>query len=66
MTNLLLYFMSLFQVQARVEDEIERLKIRFYWGNDPSDRKLGLVDWGTIIKSKKMEVLALGIFVFKT
>ncbi|PWA93869.1 ribonuclease H protein [Artemisia annua] len=60
--SLLLYYLSMFQVPEGVANEIEKIRRTFFWGKDPSERKLCVVDWNSIIKSKRNGVLESGIF----
>ena len=59
LTNLPIYYLSLFQIPAGVAREIEQMQSTFLWGGLDLKRKVHMVRWKVLAKSKKLGGLGL-------
>ena len=51
-SNLPIYTMSLYRMPTEVRLRLEKIQRDFLWGGGNLDRKIHLVKWGTVCKSK--------------
>ena len=59
LSNLLVYYFSLFKCSASVIKRIERLERDFSWYGNGTQKKNYLVDWGSICKPKEEGCLGI-------
>ena len=60
LSSLPTYFMSVFSVPVGVAKSIEKLQRQFFWNDSGGKRKIHLVDWSTMCRSKKNGGLGIG------
>lgn len=53
LSNLPIYYMSLFKVPVAVANKIERMHRQFLWGDTEEKKQIHLVNWEKITRSKK-------------
>lgn len=53
LSNLPIYYMSLFKMPAKVANKIEKIQRQFLWGDSDNKRRLHLVNWEKIRRHKK-------------
>ena len=53
LSNLLIYTMLLYRMPTGVKLRLEKIQRDFLWGGGNLDRKIHLVNWGTVCKSKE-------------
>lgn len=59
MSHLPLYYMSLFKAPITVINKLERMQRQFLWGDGLIKRKIHLVGWDKVSKSKKFGGLGI-------
>ncbi|XP_028113211.1 uncharacterized protein LOC114311295 [Camellia sinensis] len=59
MSNLPIYYLSLFRIPAGVAKEIERIQSAFLWGGSDLRRKIHMVRWEVVSKNKNLGGLGL-------
>lgn len=59
LSNLPIYYMSLFKIPVAVANKIERIQRQFLWGDSEGKKKLHLVKWDKITKNKKFGGLGI-------
>lgn len=59
MSNLPIYYLSLFRIPTGVAKEIERMQSAFLWGGSDLRRKVHMVRWEVVTKNKKLGGLGL-------
>ena len=59
LSNLPIYFMSLFVIPRKVRLKLEKIQREFLWGDLEERRKIHLVRWADICKDKRHGVLGL-------
>ena len=59
LSNLPIYFMSLFVIPRKVRIRLERIQRDFWWGDLGDRRKIHLVKWLDVCKAKIFEGLGL-------
>lgn len=52
LSNLLVYYMSLFLVPVAVRERLDHLRREFLWQGSGNMKKLQLMQWENVIKSK--------------
>lgn len=60
LSDLLVYYMSLFVVPVAVRERLDRLRSEFLWQGSGNMKKLQLMQWENVIKSKAVGGLGLG------
>lgn len=53
MSNMPIYYMSMFKMPAAVANRLEKIQRRFLWGDSEGRRKIHLLSWDRITRSKK-------------
>lgn len=54
------YYFSLYKAPDKVIDELERIRMRFFWGNNENRRKIVWIAWKKVISSKENGGLGIG------
>ena len=62
LSNLLIYFMSLFIIPKKVRIRLERIQREFLWGDMEERGKIHMLSWSVMCKDKKHERLELRHF----
>ncbi|KAI7979697.1 putative ribonuclease H protein, partial [Camellia lanceoleosa] len=55
MSNLPIYYLSLFRIPTGVAKEIERMQSSFLWGGSDLRRKIHMVRWDVVTKNKNLD-----------
>lgn len=53
MSNMPIYYMSMFKMPAAAANRLEKIQRRFLWGDSEGRRKIHLLSWDRITRSKK-------------
>ena len=59
LSNLPVYFMSLFKIPVSMATQLEKIQRQFLWGDLDNKRKLHLVGWNSVSKGKNLGALGL-------
>lgn len=51
--NLTLYYMSIFKMPVAAARKLEKIQRQFFWENSVEKRRLHLVNWDRVTRSKK-------------
>lgn len=54
------YFLSIFKMPVGVANAIEKMQRLFFWGDGVKKKKLHVVNWATVCKSKRLRGLGIG------
>ncbi|XP_038704727.1 uncharacterized protein LOC120000673 [Tripterygium wilfordii] len=65
LSNLPIYFMSLFRMPSSIARKIEQMQRNFLWGDSDEKRKIHNVSWQQVIKAKKLGGLGIGDILIK-
>ena len=60
LSDLLVYYMSLFLVPVAVRERLDHFRKEFLWEGSGDMKKLQLMQWENVIKSKAVGGLGLG------
>lgn len=63
--NLPLYFLSIFKTPKKVALQIEAIFRRILWSGNEDRRKISLVKWGKLLRSKSFEGLGIKFVLYK-
>ncbi|KAK0583049.1 hypothetical protein LWI29_032852 [Acer saccharum] len=65
MASIPIYFMSIFKVPVGVASRIEKLQRSFFWGDGQEKRKIHMINWDSLRKSKERGGLGIGSILDK-
>ena len=64
LASLSVYFLSLFQILVSIKEEIDKIQMRFLWGDTSSTKKIHWVKWNSMcsyLKYRGLEIVDISL-----